>query len=153
MQADVPTYDSDIYEKHLANPDWTPEETTRLVEAYRECNGKWPVIADQYVSDRDRTVEDLKARFYKISATILALKTPISSMTGPEYSLYDTFSTFNPRQEADRKKLAEGHLYRRQNEVDEETVLLGELQRIMLNQSTLDGEREVRNAELNCSTF
>ena len=87
-------------------------------------------------------MEDLKSRFYSVSATLLSLNTPITSMTAPEYSLFETLSNFNPAQEASRKKLAEGHLYRRQNEVDEESVLLSELQRIMLNQATVDNERE-----------
>jgi DNA methyltransferase 1-associated protein 1 len=88
-------------------------------------------------------MEELKSRFYSISATMLQLNTPISSMTAPEYNLYDMLSKFNPAQETSRKKLAEGHLYRRQNEVDEESVLLSELQRIMLNQASVDNEREV----------
>ena len=88
-------------------------------------------------------MEDLKSRFYTVSATLLQLNTPITSMTAPEYSLYETLSNFNAGQEISRKKLAEGHLQRRQNEVDEESVLLSELQRIMLNQATTDSEREV----------
>ena len=63
-------------------------------------------------------------------------------MAASEYNRYETLTNFNPAQETSRKKLAEGHLYRRANEVDEETVLLGELQRIMLNQATLDSQRE-----------
>lgn len=83
-------------------------------------------------------MEELKARYYDISARLLKLHTPISSMTGPQYALYETLTKFNPSQESARKALAEGHLYRKQQEVDEETVLLGELQRIMVNQHALD---------------
>ncbi|SMQ55623.1 unnamed protein product [Zymoseptoria tritici ST99CH_3D7] len=136
----APTYDDETYEKHLTDSDWTKEETDELVELYRSCNGKWVVIADHYPGDR--TMEALKARFYTISANLLQLTTPITSMTTTDYSLYETLTTFNPEQETSRKKLAEGHLYRRANEVDEETVLLGELQRIMLNQASLDSARE-----------
>jgi hypothetical protein len=88
-------------------------------------------------------MEDLKARFYSISAKLLSIATPITSMTAADYARYEILSTFNASQETSRKKLAEGHLYRKTAEVDEETVLLGELQRIMLNQATLDNEREV----------
>jgi DNA methyltransferase 1-associated protein 1 len=146
----VPEYDDSAYEAHLTHSAWTREETDYLVQTYRSCNGKWPVIADNYDYHHDheadtppsRTMEDLKARFYSISATLLQLSTPITSMTTTDYSLYEMLSSFNPTQETSRKKLAEGHLYRRSNEVDEETVLLGELQRIMLNQATLDNQRE-----------
>nr|POE52117.1 swr1-complex protein 4 [Quercus suber] len=142
IQINVPVYDAETYDKHLTHPDWTKDETDYLVRVYQESNGKWPVVIDHYTSGHERTMEDLKARFYNISATMLSINTPITSMTAPEYSLYETLSNFNPKQETSRKKLAEGHLYRRQNEVDEETVLLGELQRIMLNQANLDNERE-----------
>lgn len=146
VQPDLPTYDEELYEKNLVHQEWSKEETDYLIDVYRECNGKWPVIIDHYsyAGGQERSMEDLKSRFYGVSANLLQLKTPITSMTAPEYSLYETLSTFNPAQEASRKKLGEGHLYRRQAEVDEESVLLSELQRIMLNQATLDNEREVR---------
>ncbi|KAK4610624.1 SWR1-complex protein 4 [Fulvia fulva] len=140
---DVPQYDADVYEKHLISEGWTKEETDYLVETYRECNGKWPVVADHYAYEgSERSMEDMKARYYTISAALLALATPISSMTAADYTQYETLSNFKPEQETSRKRLAEGHLYRRANEVDEESVLLGELQRIMLNQATLDSQRE-----------
>ncbi|KAK3112676.1 swr complex subunit [Teratosphaeriaceae sp. CCFEE 6253] len=142
VNVDVPVYNPATYEQHLTHADWTQAETDRLFATYQDCSGKWPVIADRYEGDRERSMEELKSRFYGASATLLSLNTPISSMTQPEYSLYDTLRTFDPTKEAARKRLAEGHLQRRQDEVDEETVLLSELQRIMLHQATLDGERE-----------
>jgi DNA methyltransferase 1-associated protein 1 len=59
-----------------------------------------------------------------------------------DYELYEMLRNFDPEKERNRKNLAQGHLYRKANEVDEETVLLGELQRIMVNQATLDSQRE-----------
>lgn len=141
VEPSVPNYDDETYEKHLADPNWTKDETQYLVDTYRQCSGKWPVIIDRYEAP-DRTMEDLKMRFYQISATLLQIATPISSMTTPEYSMYETLTKFNPSQEASRKRLAEGHLLRRQNEVDEEAVLLAELQRIMANQKSLEESRD-----------
>lgn len=140
----VPEYDTETYEAHLTQSGWTKEETDYLVQVYGDCHGKWTVIVDHYdfEGDNPRTMEELKARFYSLSATLLQLATPITSMTTTDYSLYEMLSNFNAEQETSRKKLAEGHLYRRANEVDEETVLLGELQRIMLNQASLDSQRE-----------
>lgn len=145
VQPEVPTYDDETYEKHLTHQEWTKDETDYLVDVYRECNGKWPVVVDHYsfTEGTTRSMEELKSRFYGISATLLQLRTPITSMTAPEYTLFETLSNFNPKQEASRKQLAEGHLFRRQQEVDEESVLLSELQRIMLNQATTETEREV----------
>lgn len=143
VQVEIPEYDDEIYEEHLRHDDWTKAETDYLVETYRECNGKWPVVWDHYeYEDKTRSMEDLKARFYKVSAQLLQLKTPIQSMGTAEFDLYNTLNTFDPAKEESRKSLAKGHLYRKANEVDEETVLLGELQRIMVNQATLDGQRE-----------
>lgn len=139
----TPSYNDETYNQHLANPSWSKEETDYLLDTYCECGGKWPVIVDRYAASTPRTMEDLKSRYYSISAKMLSLDTPITSMTAPEYTLFDTLQKFDPLKEASRKKLVEGHLHRPRNEVDEETVLLGELQRIMLHQATLDSEREV----------
>jgi len=136
-------YDVRPYDPLLTDHDWTQAETDYLVRTYRECNGKWPLVIDAYdYPSSSRTMEDLKHRLYTVAAKLLALDTPITSMTAPQYELYTTLSTFDPLKEASRKKLAEGHLKRPRNEVDEETVLLRELQRIMLQQTTLDADRE-----------
>ncbi|QIW98123.1 hypothetical protein AMS68_003641 [Peltaster fructicola] len=140
-EVSVPQYDDETYEKYLQDEKWTREETDYLVDIYRECAGKWPVIVDRY--DRpERTMEELKARFYQITAAMMQVATPIQSMNKSDYDLYEMLLKFNPSQEASRKRLAEGHLQRRQNEVDEEAVLLAELQRIMANQTWLDSARE-----------
>ncbi|KAK5127524.1 hypothetical protein LTR85_006863 [Meristemomyces frigidus] len=142
VKAEAPSYDDETYAQHLNHPDWTKEETDLLFAAYEECNGKWPVVVDHYETSTHRSMEELKSRLYSISATLLNLQTPMTAMTASEYSTYEVLKSFDPLKEASRKKLAEGHLRRPRNEVDEETVLLSELQRIMLHQQTLDSERE-----------
>ncbi|KAH0364837.1 hypothetical protein KCU65_g6557, partial [Aureobasidium melanogenum] len=159
VQVETPSYDQTLYDAQLQDPDWTKEETDYLVETVRDFGQKWPVVIDRYEyqpqpaadgaevpESKPRSMEDLKARYYTVSAKVLANHTPISSMTGPQYNLYSTLTSFNPVQETSRKKLAEGHLYRTQLEVDEENVLLAELQRIMINQQQLENERkEIRD--------
>lgn len=159
VQVETPSYDQALYNAQLQDPDWTKEETDYLVETVRDYGQKWPVVVDRYEyqpqptedgaevpEPKSRSMEDLKARYYTVSAKVLANHTPISSMTGPQYNLYSTLTSFNPVQETSRKKLAEGHLYRTQLEVDEENVLLAELQRIMINQQQLENERkEIRD--------
>ncbi|EME84312.1 uncharacterized protein MYCFIDRAFT_195396 [Pseudocercospora fijiensis CIRAD86] len=144
VKLEVPEYEEETYEKVLQEADWTKEETDYLVDVYRECNAKWPIIADHYDFEggKERSMEELKKRFYYISAQLLQVRTPIASMGTSDYQLYETLTNFNPDQEKSRKKLAELHLYRKANEVDEEMVLLSELQRIMLNHATLDSQRE-----------
>lgn len=158
IKTEVPTYSEELYNAQLQDPDWTKEETDYLVDLVREYGQKWPVVVDRYhfqppktedgaeAAPKDRSLEHLKHRYYNISAKVLAHRTPISSMNTAQYSLYSTLQSFNPVQETSRRKLAEGHLYRSQVEVDEETVLLAELQRIMINQSQLENERkEIRD--------
>lgn len=144
LKVDVPTYDDAMYEQQLATGDWSKEDTDALVETYQKCAGKWPVVTDRYEapSGQPRSMEQLKARYYTVSAKALIQITPKDDMNQQEYQLYETLTNFDPAQETSRKQLAEGHLYRRQNEVDEETVLLGELQRIMVQQKELDDARE-----------
>lgn len=141
VEPEAPNFSDSQYEEHLKDANWSLEESRYLVDTYKECNGKWTVIIDRY--DRpDRSMEDLKARFYTISAVMLQLETPIQSMTAPQYKMYETLKEFNPKQEMSRKRLAEGHLHRKKDEVDEEAVLLAELQRIMANQESVDSLRE-----------
>lgn len=141
VKLEVPDFDEEVYDTHMTSESWTFEDTRHLVDLYRDCNGKWPIIIDRY-DGPDRTMEDLKARFFQVSAAVMQVATPISSMTKTDYDLYEMLLKFNPAQETSRKRLAEGHMQRRQAEVDEETVLLSELQRIMHNQQLLDATRD-----------
>jgi len=151
---DVPTYTKEIYDAQLKDDDWTKEETDYLMEVVKDFAQKWPVVVDRYdfhptpvegelePAPKERSMEDLKARYYTVSARMLAQNTPISSMNTQQYSLYQTLLQFNAMQESSRKRLAEQHLYRTELEVQEETALLAELQRIMINQKQLEDERQ-----------
>ncbi|KAK5147173.1 hypothetical protein LTR04_000906 [Oleoguttula sp. CCFEE 6159] len=154
-QIDVPTYDEATYNTHLQDPDWTKEETDYLVDLVKEYYRKWAVVVDRYdfqlrtatgqqatPPPSTRSMEDIKARYYAISAKVLSLHTPISSMTAPEFSLYEILTKFDPERETRRKELAELHLNRRRSEVEEEKTLLEELQRITLHQSKMQAERK-----------
>ncbi|KAK8215204.1 swr complex subunit [Zalaria obscura] len=148
VPVEVPTYTPELYDAQLQDPDWTKEETDYLITLVKDFGQKWAVVTDRYDYQstteqpaKPRTMEDLKARYYTVSARVLAHNIPISSMTGSQYSLYSLLTSFNPVQETSRKRLAEGHLHRTQAEVDEESTLLSELQRIMAYQSTLEAER------------
>ncbi|KAJ9619520.1 swr complex subunit [Taxawa tesnikishii (nom. ined.)] len=156
IEVEVPTYTEELYNAQLQDPDWTKEETDYLISLVKDYGRKWAVVTDRYdfaptslsggqTQPRSRSMEDLKARFYTVSAKCLAQDVPISSMTGPQYTLYSILTSFNPVQETSRKQLAEGHLKRTPDEVAEEATLLSELQRIMINQASLEAERrEIR---------
>ncbi|KAF2864095.1 hypothetical protein K470DRAFT_205730, partial [Piedraia hortae CBS 480.64] len=139
----VPSYEAETYESHLTDPLWSAEETAYLMQTYAECYGKWPVIHDRYDwQGSQRTLEDLKARFYNISAKLLALETPEQEMTPSQHALWKTLNSFDPERERKRKELLQSHLHRSPDEVEEETSLLRDLQRIMANQAQLESERE-----------
>jgi len=153
VQIDVPTYTDQDYDDRLKDENWTKEETDYLVSLVKDYAQKWPVIFDRYdfqsstpqdesATLRTRPMEDLKARYYKVNAKMLEKETPVAGMNGQQYTLYKTLNEFDPVKEAQRKKLAQAHLYRTQSEVDEETFLLSELQRIMINQQALEAERK-----------
>ncbi|THW69158.1 hypothetical protein D6D19_08553 [Aureobasidium pullulans] len=159
VQIEIPTYDQSLYDTQLQDSSWTKAETDYLLETVKEYGQKWAVIWDRYEYQPEpaergaeapeptsRSMEDLKARYYSVSAKVLVAETPISSMTGQQYNLYSTLTGFDPVKETSRKKLVSGHLCRSQLEVDEENVLLAELQRIMISQQQLENERkEIRD--------
>ncbi|GAM87298.1 hypothetical protein ANO11243_053200 [Dothideomycetidae sp. 11243] len=159
VHSDVPTYTDEVYEEHLKDDDWTKDETDYLLELIRDYGQKWPIVWDRFdfqttkQEDQDapeepksRSMEDLKKRYYTVQAKALAHATPVASMNGQQYSLYQMLMHFDVKQESCRKKMTEAHLYRTEMEVQEETALLAELQRIMINQTSLEAaRREIRD--------
>ncbi|KAK4986651.1 swr complex subunit [Elasticomyces elasticus] len=149
VQVERPSYTEEVYTNHLQKDGWSKEETDYLMDLVSEYYQKWPVVHDRYEfrpsdhSDQPkaRSLEDLKARYYYVSAILLRLTTPISSMNTAQYSLYETLTNFNPAEESSRKNLAAGHLTRTALEAQEEELLLKELQRIMLSQKQMEVER------------
>ncbi|KAL9065021.1 MAG: hypothetical protein Q9157_007623 [Trypethelium eluteriae] len=165
-QITAPEYDQAQYDAHMTNPNWSKEETDYLVDLYKEYSGRWAVIIDRYEfapsppmpnsssegdavqppSAPERTMEDLKARFYDITAKLMAAQTPLEKMTTSEYSTYETLIKFSPERETTRKSIANALLNRNPEEVKEEEWLLQELQRITASQSRFEAERrEIRD--------
>lgn len=166
IQAEGPEYDDETYEAHLRSEEWSKEETDYLIEMVKEYYHRWSVIADRYdwqpqqpkvdpdateeggavaapaALAKPRTMEDMKARYYQISAKLMELKTPIASMTNAEFGLHETLTRFDPDREKQRKKVAAALLERSADEIKEEIYLLGELQRINTNYEKLAAERE-----------
>ncbi|KAK2456979.1 SWR1-complex protein [Trifolium repens] len=74
--AEITRYTDEEYEKYLANPKWTKEETDQLFELCERFNLRFIVIADRFPSSR--TVEELKDRYYSVSRAILIARNPSS---------------------------------------------------------------------------
>jgi DNA methyltransferase 1-associated protein 1 len=155
-----PTYDSELYDQHLKNPDWSREETEYLLDTHKEYYGKWHIISDRYdfkptvahdvVPGADpatqsepahRTMEDLKQRFFQVSAALMAAQTPLTNMTTAEFDLHEKLQKFEPKQEIARKRHKELILARSDEDKKEEEHLIAELRRIYLRQKRNEDER------------
>lgn len=124
-----------------------------------EYDLRWIVIADRYdyqppepSSQRDamaitiptkhRTMEDLKARYYQVTAVAMTLVNPLTSMSESEFAVHEKMTKFDPVVEMKRKQFAEGMLSRSQDDVQEEEMLLAELKRIVKNEEKFMQDRQ-----------
>ncbi|GAQ07899.1 SWR1-complex protein 4 [Aspergillus lentulus] len=151
-------YTDDEYNRHLKSDDWSRQETDYLMDLVEEYNLRWVVIADRYdfqpqpmdaeanatalvPAKRYRTMEQMKARYYFIAASMLALEHPPSEMSEAEFDLHEKMMKFDPDRERARKELAALQLNRTADEVREEGILLEELKRITSNEQNFMTER------------
>lgn len=173
IKVDVPTFTDEEYDSHLRSTDWSREETDYLFEVVQDYSYRWAVIWDRYeyepsrnrqpaqdggesqalaampfAPSKQRSVEDLKARFYDISAKLMKLRIPEVQMDADQYSTYEMLMKFDPIMERNRKGLADSLMNRGMDEVREEEFLLTELQRINMAANRLDAEREELRARL-----
>ncbi|KAH9881318.1 hypothetical protein IAQ61_000041 [Plenodomus lingam] len=179
IKVDMPTFTDEEYDAHLRSDDWSREETDYLFEVVQDYSYRWAVIWDRYEYEpsrnrvafdssnseeaqalatmpfppsKKRSVEDLKARFYEISAKLMKLRIPEVSMDADQYSTYEMLTKFDPVMERNRKMLATALINRTMDEVKEEEFLLTELQRINMAANRLDAEREELRARLEAPT-
>ncbi|OBT49428.1 hypothetical protein VE00_00418 [Pseudogymnoascus sp. WSF 3629] len=165
VQVNIPKYDDEQYEAKLKNEDWTKEETDYLMQTARGFDLRWPLVWDRYEYQpapppegtestalvpelKPRTLEDLKARYYDVAAKMMSVHRPVQFMSQVEFSLHQLMSSFNPVQEALRKRFAENAMSRSSEERREEESLLIELKRIMARSERLNEERKDLYARL-----
>jgi DNA methyltransferase 1-associated protein 1 len=176
IDVDLPTFTDDEYDAYLRSDAWSREETDYLFQMISDYAYRWAVIWDRYdfqpsgntqegaenangevdqalatmpfAPSKSRTVEDLKARFYGISAELMKQRIPEVQMDAEQYSTYEMLSKFDPVMERNRKMLATALMNRSMDEVKEEEFLLTELQRINMAANRLDAEREELRARL-----
>lgn len=176
VKVDLPTFTDDEYDAYLRSDDWSREETEYLLQMVNDFAYRWAVIWDRYdfqppnnaqdgtdnanghgdqalatmpfAPSKQRTVEDLKARFYGISAKLMKQRIPEVDMDAEQYSTYEMLTKFDPLLERNRKMLATALMNRSIDDVKEEELLLAELQRINMAANRLDAEREELRARL-----
>ncbi|KAI0387143.1 hypothetical protein F5Y04DRAFT_243105 [Hypomontagnella monticulosa] len=167
VQVDIPQYNDDQYKSNLTSSEWTKEETDYLFDLARKFDLRWPLIWDRYEyqpklpenatngegsdsidpntavvpATKNRTLEDMKARYYEVAAKMMTVQKPHHYMTREEQALHDIMANFNPISEAQRKKFAADALSRSREEAQEEELLLVEVRRILARQERLNQER------------
>ncbi|PON61766.1 SWR1-complex protein 4/DNA methyltransferase 1-associated protein [Parasponia andersonii] len=75
---DIVQYTDEEYDKHLADPTWTREETDQLFDLCKQFDLRFIVIADRFPSSR--TVEELKDRYYNGMSSFPLLDSYLSSI-------------------------------------------------------------------------
>ncbi|KAG5297492.1 DNA methyltransferase 1-associated protein DMAP1 [Histoplasma ohiense] len=166
VKAQIPKrYTDDQYNRYLKSHTWSREETDYLMDLVEEYDLRWVVIADRYeyppnppltnsdstalvTTTRRRTMEEMKSRYYTVAANMLALEHPPSEMSETEFNLHEKMMKYDPEQEKVRKDLAILQLNRSKDEVNEETLLLEELKRIVANEKNFIEERRELYARL-----
>lgn len=164
VHVQMPKYDEEQYNSVLKSQDWSKEETDYLMGLIRDFDLRWPVIWDRYEYTaasppqtngegesqalvpaqeiKQRSVEDLKARYYEVAAKMMAVHRPVQYMSQAEFSLHQMMSSFDPEQERRRKRFAEAAMGRSLEDKKEEEQLLVELKRIMARSDRLNEERK-----------
>lgn len=160
VKLDEPEYTDEQYEQHLVTEGWDKPETDYLVSLVHEYDIRWILIADRYdyqpaekpaggddsmaviMQPKQRSMEDMKARYYEVAAKTMALHRPLASMSTEEFGLYEKMTKFDAVLETTRKKLAQSLMSRSPEEVKEEEILLGELKRIVTNEEQFSQERK-----------
>ena len=160
VKVTVPEYTDAQYESHLKSEDWSKEETDYLVNLAQDFDLRWIVIGDRYdykpsetpgsnvdsssvtVQPKERSTEDMKARYYEVAAKTMALKQPLQSMSTTEFELHEKMTKFDAKLETTRKELAEKLFLRSPEDVKEEEILLAELKRIVSGQEKFSQERK-----------
>ena len=159
IKAKIPhRYSDEEYNRHLKSNDWSRQETDYLMDLVEEYDLRWVVIADRYdfqpqpveaeansnalvPAKAHRTMEQMKSRYYSVTATMLSLEHPPPEMSETEFELHEKMLKFDPDRERLRKELAALQLNRTADEVREEGILLEELKRITANEQNFIAER------------
>ncbi|KAF3909674.1 hypothetical protein AA313_de0207976 [Arthrobotrys entomopaga] len=142
IKINILEYSDAEYDAVLKDDDWSRAETDYLFKLIQSYDLRWLVIADRYeFPGKDRTMEDLKARYYSVCRNVMEMRTPVTMMSAEEGALYNAMH-YNKEQEVERKRIVHMQLYRTPAEVEHEQHLIAELKRIHDSHSQLLEERE-----------
>jgi DNA methyltransferase 1-associated protein 1 len=142
VRIDLPTYSDQEYEQFLQDEDWTKDETDYLWSLCGDFDLRWIIIADRYdYQDKQRTMEDLKDRYYSAVRKLLLGQTPESLMTTTQLETYNSYK-WDKSKEIERKEYVENLYKRTPEQIAEENALMAELKRIEAYEKKSRAERE-----------
>ncbi|KAF3917752.1 hypothetical protein ABW20_dc0101795 [Dactylellina cionopaga] len=142
IKINVLAYSDAEYDAVLKDDDWTRQETDHLFQLVQDYDLRWVVIADRFdFGNKERTMEELKARYYSVCRNVMEMRTPVTMMSADEGALYNAMH-YNKDQEVERKRIVHMQLYRTPAEVEHEQHLIAELRRIHDGHHQLLEERE-----------
>jgi len=125
-------YSNDEYENYFKDDNWTKQETDQLLDLCKRFDLRFIVIYDKF--DSDKTIEDLKDRFYSIQSKLTELRDDVDS---PHYNY-----TFDKDRETQRKEQWEKLDKRTKDQIKEEEELQIEMKRIEQQQKKKEKDRK-----------
>ncbi|XP_049963961.1 DNA methyltransferase 1-associated protein 1 [Schistocerca serialis cubense] len=134
----VPTYTDSEYLHYLHNESWSRQETDHLFDLCRRFDLRFIVMKDRWDRTRfgDRSVEDLKERYYEVCAIL----TRVRASSSAEAKVY----VFDADHERRRKEQLRRLFERTPEQIEEEQTLLNELRKIEARKK----EREKKQQDL-----
>ncbi|KTW26747.1 hypothetical protein T552_02751 [Pneumocystis carinii B80] len=141
-KVNIIAYSNEEYALNLTALDWSREETDYLFSLCREYDLRFVVIADRYdYKGNQRTMEDIKDRYYTVVRKILMARTPIAMMTPTQTEELNQLY-YNKEKEISRKKHLASLAMRTPEEIAEEEALFIESQRIEAYRKKMAQERK-----------
>ncbi|KAJ2942670.1 hypothetical protein O0L34_g11213 [Tuta absoluta] len=131
-QISIPSYSESEYNQYLKSEDWSQAETDHLIDLCQRFDLRFIVIHDRWdrAAFRDRSVEDLKERYYNICGILSKVKTNPWSNTVTVVNGEKRIYQYDAEHERKRKEQLKRLFDRTQEQIDEEQMLLTELKKI-----------------------
>ena len=145
-------YTGEQYDAHLIDPDWTRQETDALMALCAQLDLRFVVVADRYNDGaasahggRERSVEELKGRYYGVQCKLLQLQ----NASDPELRKHPLFtSSYDEEYERKRKEQLALLYKRRVRDVEEMGQAVLELRKVQNQMKRLKkSAREAREAQ------
>lgn len=128
----LPSYTDAEYSQFLKSEDWSQAETDHLMDLCQRFDLRFIVIHDRWdkAAFRDRSIEDLKERYYHICGVLSKVKTNAWSNTVTIVNGEKRTYHYDAEHERKRKEQLKRLFERTQEQIEEEQMLVTELRKI-----------------------